>query len=315
MQEVFNIITQKTCEALGLNRCTTLQFDSEQNEAVIRSVYHSSGGPQGKGTHDSADLGKKFLVESSPQIYRLLQKKGFLLSEDIRSNPLLPRTRKHIKDLGVKSTLSIPFYSGKKISGSLQLSTLKDHHHFTDSEIKFCQTIANLASMALQNIKLMQNLQEKSITLQQQAEVLGKQYREQTILLEISKALSHTLDMKKLFDIITQRTTELIGVDRCAIMLMDETKGASIVYNVYSSGKYRPEYEGIQRSKKDFPILVSHLLKKPHSFCAPDVPRSDLSPKEKRVFEKEGIKSLLVIPFSFAGKLRASGFEHPTSVT
>ena len=302
LQEVFNIITRKTCEALGLDRCTILQFDSKQKEAVIRSVFHSSGEPSGKGTHDSADLGKKFQVNSFPQVLELLLKKGFLLTEDINSNPLLPRTRKYIRDLGVKSTLTIPFYSGKKISGSLQLSALKDYHHFSDSEIKFCQTIANLTSMAIQNVKLMQRLQEKSITLQQQTEILGKQYREQNILLEISKALSQTLDLKKLFEIVTRKTTELLGVERCAIMLMDETKGASIFYKVYSRGKYRPEYEGIQRSKKDFPVLVSHLLKKPRLFCATDVSRSNLSSKEKKIFEKEGIKSLLVIPFYLAGK-------------
>jgi GAF domain-containing protein len=302
LQEVFNIITRKTCEALGLDRCTILQFDPEQREAVIRSVFHSSGEPSGKGTHDSADLGKKFQVNSFPQVLELLLKKGFLLTEDINSNPLLPRTRKYIKDLGVKSTLTIPFYSGKKISGSLQLSALKDYHHFSDSEIKFCQTIANLTSMAIQNVKLMQNLQEKSITLRQQTEALGKQYREQKILLEISKALSQTLDIKKLFEIVTRKTTELLEVERCSIMLMDETKGASIFYKVYSRGKYQLEYEGIQRSKDDFPILVSHLLRKPRLFCATDVSRSNLSSKEKKTFEKEGIKSLLVIPFYLAEK-------------
>ena len=302
LQEVFNIITQKTCEALRLDRCTILQFDSEQKEAVITSVFNSTGGSSGKGTHESADLGKKFLVETYPEIYRLLQKKGFLLTKDINSNPLLPRTRKYIKDLGVKSTLTIPFYSGKKISGSLQLSAIKGYHHFNDSEIKLCQTIANLASMAVQNVKLMQNLQEKSIKIQKQSETLEKQFREQAILLEISKALSQTLDLKKLFEIVTRKTTELLGVERCAIMLMDETKGASIFYKVYSRGKYRPEYEGIQRSKKDFPILVRHLLKKPRLFCATDASRSNLSSKEKKIFEKEGIKSLLVIPFYLAGK-------------
>ncbi|HVP36242.1 MAG TPA: GAF domain-containing sensor histidine kinase [Terriglobales bacterium] len=489
LQEVFNIITQKTCEALRLDRCTILQFDSDQEEAVIRSVYHSSTGSSRLGTHVTSDLGRKFLVETCPKIYRLLRNKGFLLTEDFQSNPLLPRTRRYIKDLGVKSTLAIPFYSGKKISGSLQLSTLKDYHHFTDSEIKLCQTIANLASLALENVRLMDRLQEKSITLQQQAEILGKQYREQnilleiskavsqtldlqnlfdiatettvkllnverstilfydkaknvatyksayikgrhqreyvdrelkvsryptlanllkrnlilsesdvsgspfhpqdkkyfqkrgvksilaasfslgtgmagifsigshdrhikfsdsevrlcksianllsvaiqnallmqnlreksltieqqtetlkkhfreqSILLEISKALSQTLDIEKLFEIVTKRTTELLGVDRCAIMLMDEVKDISIIYKVYAAGKHRPVYEGIQKSKKDFPILVRHLLRKPHLFCVPDVSQSDLTTREKKAFESVGMKSVLVIPFYLAGK-------------
>jgi GAF domain-containing protein/anti-sigma regulatory factor (Ser/Thr protein kinase) len=301
LQEVFNIITQKTCAALGLDRCTILQFDSEQKEAVIRSIFRSLG-PSGNGTHDSSNLGKNFRIKSHPRIFELLLKKGFLLTEDFQPNLLLPRTRRYLKDLKVKSTLTIPFYSGKKISGSLHLSTHKDYHRFTDSEVKLCQTISNLASMALENVKLMENLQEKSITLQQQAKVLVKQYREQTILLEISKAMSRTLDLKKLFEIVTQRTTKLIGVDRCVIMLMDEASKASIMYKVYSTGRYRPEYEGIQRSMKDFRILVRHLMKNPHLFCTTEVSRSNLSSKEKNVFEKEGIKSLLVIPFYFAGK-------------
>ena len=302
LQEVFNIITQKTCEALRLDRCTILQFDSEQKEAVIRSVFHSSGEPSGKGTHDSADLGKRFLVETHPEIYRLLRKKGFLLTEDFQSNPLLPRTRRYIKDLGVKSTLTIPFYSGKKISGSLQLSALKDQHHFSDSEIKFCQTIANLASMAIQNVKLMQDLQEKSTSLQQQTNVLEKQYREQNILLEISKALSQTLDLNTLLDTVTQKGAELLSVDRCALMLLDENTGVSFFYKIYMNGKHRREYENIQVSTSQFPDLF-RLLKKQHIFIASNISHSHLSPKEKREYVKAGVKSILVVPFYLSGNV------------
>jgi len=301
LQELYDVITQKTCQALGLDRCTILQFDSEQKEAVLRSIYHSSGQVSRRAAR-SSHLGEQLPLEPAPEIFKTLLKKGFLTAEEIQLNPLLPKARKYVKTLGVKSALVIPFFWGRKISGGIQLSTIKDYHHFTDSEIKFCQTIANLASMALQNVKLMQTLQEKSAALQQQAEISGKQYREQTILLEISKAMSQTLDLKKLFEIVTQKTTELLGIDRCAILLMDEAGEASITYKVYSAGKYRPEYEGLQRSRKDFPILVRYLLKKPHLFCDQDVSRSDLSPNERRVFEKEGIKSLLVIPFYFAGE-------------
>ena len=302
LQEIFNIITQKTCESLGLNRCTILQFDSEQKEAVIRSVYHSSKGHQGKGTHDSADLGKKFLVESSPQIYRLLQKKGFLLTEDISSNPLLPRTRKYIKDLGVKSTLTIPFYSGKKISGSLQLSNLKGYHHFTDSEIKLCQTLANLASMALENVKLMQELQEKSTSLQQQTEVLEKQYREQNILLEISKAVSQTLDLQNLFDIATETTAKLLNIERITILFYDKVKNVATYKSAYIKGKHQREYVDRELKVSRYPTLAN-LLKRNLILSESDVSESPFHPQDKKYFQKRGVKSILAASFSLGAEM------------
>ena len=298
LQELFNLITQKTCEVLKMERCSISTIDSEKKQGIIRSIYSSTGNSR----YDSSYLGRKFSIVDFRYISKQVKKNGLFVTEDILSTPLTPRERKYFLKAKVKSTLLTPLFSERKVTGFLHVSSLEECHHFTDSEIKLCQTIANLASLALKNVELMQNLQEKSTKIQQQAYSLEKQYREQSILLEISKALSQTLDLNKLFEIVTKKTTELLGVEHCAIALLDEIEQVSVLTKIYSNERHRSEYESIRIRTKDFSVLAKQLKKK-QIFWTSDILRSILSSKEKNFIKKRGIKSLLIIPFNPAGKL------------
>jgi len=302
LQELFNLITQKTCEVLKIDRCSISTFDLERKQVTIRSIYYSKDNRSSyKGKHASFYVGMSYSICEVPRVYNQLRKGRAFVTEDILSTQLAPRARKHLKDIEAKSALLLPLFTYRKLSGVLYVSTIKDYHLFTDSEIKLCQTIANLASFALENIELMQNLQEKTTKITQQAKSLEKQYKEQSVLLEISQAISQTMDLKKLFEIITHKTTNLLEMDRCAVMLIDEIKGVSHLYTIYSDGKHRYEYDTVQRSIKDFPKLYTQLKNK-QIFLTSDISQSFLSSKEKNNFRKEGIKSILVIPFTLLGK-------------
>jgi len=297
LQELFNLITQKTCEALKMDRCTISTFDPEQKQGVIRSIYlYREAGAFGKYKYASSQLRRKYTMADFPHIDKLLQRKKVFVTEDIFSTPLTFRARKYFRDIAIKSTLILPLFSERKMSGVLQVSSIKDYHLFTDSEIKLCQTIANQASLALENAKLMQSLQEKSIKIQQQTNMLEKQFKEKSILLEISKALSQTLDLKRLFEIVTKKTADFLGIDRCVAALISENKRNMFLYTAFSRGKYEPEFQKFQRKLEDFPVMMKQVEDK-HIFFTSDISQSNVSSKEKNHFKKLGVKSVLTIPF------------------
>jgi signal transduction histidine kinase len=303
LQELFNLITQKTCEVLKIDRCSISTFDQERKQATIRSIYYFKDNRLSyKGKHDPLYVGMKYSICEVPQVYKLLRKGRIFLAENILSAQLTPKARKHILDIGAKTILAIPIFIDGKLSGILSVSTIKNIHMFNDSEIKICQTIANLASLSLKNVKLMQNLQEKSAQIQKQAEVLEKQFKEQTILLEISKALSQTLDLKKLFSLVTQKTVELLGVDRAVAMLIDQNTGDHLLFTHFSRVKHLPELENYPKSVEDFPYIIERI-KTRQIFSVSDVAKSSLSSREKKYFRKRSIKSVLSIAFILEGKL------------
>ncbi len=298
LQELFNLITQKTCEVLKMERCSISTFDSEKKQGVIRSIYSSKENSR----YDSSYLGRKYTLANFPHIYKLIQKKGLFVTEDILSTPLTLKARKYYQDTGIKSTLILPLFSESEMSGILQVSSIKGYHLFTDSEIKLFQTIANLASLAIENAKLMQDLQEKSTKIQQQTVSLERQFQEQSVLLEISKALSQTLDLKKLFEIVTQKTVELLGVDRAVAMIIDQNTGDHLLFTHFSRVKHLPELENYPKSVEDFPDIIGQI-KTRQIFCVSDVAKSSLSSREKKYFRERSIKSVLFIPFILEGKL------------
>ncbi|MDP3025796.1 MAG: GAF domain-containing protein [candidate division Zixibacteria bacterium] len=298
LQELFDIITRKTCEAIKVDRCAISTFDAEQKQGVIRSIYLSRGaGSNGKSKHYSSYLGGKYTIADFPYIYKIVQKKKILVTENILTTPLTPRARKYYRDIGIKSTLILPLFSDSKMSGILQVSSIKNYRLFTDSEIKLCQTIANLTSMALENVKLMQELQEKSTSLQQQTEVLEKQYREQNILLEISKAVSQTLDLQKLFDIATETTAKLLNVERSTILFYDKAKKFATYKSAYIKGRHHREYVDRELKVSRYPTLAN-LLKKNLILSESDISESPFHPQDKKYFQKRGVISLLAASFS-----------------
>ncbi len=303
LQELFNLITQKTCELLKMDRCTISTFEPGQKQGVIRSIYISREVVSfGKGKDGSFYVGRKYTLANFPYIYKQLQKKNFFITEDILSTSLTPGARKYLRDSGIKSTLILPLSSDRKMTGVLQVSRIKDYHLFADSEIKLCQTIANLASLAIENAKLMQDLQEKSTQIQKQSEALEKQFNEQSILLEISKALSQTLDLKKLFRLVTKKTVELLGVDRAVSMIIDQNTGDHLLFTHFSRVKHLPKLENYPKSVEDFPDIIKRI-KTRQIFSVLDVAKSSLSSREKKYFRERSIKSVLSIPFILEGKL------------
>jgi len=303
LHDLFNLIIRKSCETLNMDRCSICSFDPEKKQGIIRATYPSTViNARGTDKNGLFNTGTKLSIEDSPSIYQALRKKKFFMSKDFSKAPLSLRMKNHIKTLGVKSCLIVPILSRKEILGTIQFSTLKEPRIFTDSEIKLCQTIANLSSLAIENANLIQNIQDNKVKIEQQANTLEKQFKEQSILLEISKTLSQTLDLNKLFEIITKKSVILLGVDRSAVILLDETKELCIFYKVYYDSKHRPEYEGVQKKFSDFPKLIEQL-KKENIFCTPDIACSILSPGEKNIFLNEGMKSLLVIPFFLKRKV------------
>ncbi len=303
LQKLFNLITRKTCEALKMDRCTISTFEPGGKQGVIRSIYLSrKAGSFGSVKHNSTYLGVKYRISDFPYIFKLLQKKKVFVAEDILSTPLTPVALRYCRNIGMKSSLILPFFSEGKMSGILQVSSIKDYHLFTDSEIKLCQTIANLASLAIENAKLMQDLQEKNVKIKQQTETLTKQFNEQSILLDISEALSQTLDLKQLFKIVTKKTAELMGIDRCVVMLFDKKKKKILSYILFSKGTHKSEPKPPSERIEDFPEMLKQVRSK-HIFCASDVSISAISRKEKRYFKKLGVKSVLDVPFILANEI------------
>ena len=99
----------------------------------------------------------------------------------------------NLRRYGGKSSLRVPLSTASQTLGYVVIWDSRVERVWTDSEIRVCQTLANQAAVALENVQLYETTQRRTM--------------EQGALLEASRAISSTLDLPTML----QRLAEQMG--------------------------------------------------------------------------------------------------------
>ena len=105
---------------------------------------------------------------------------------------------------------------------------------FTEKQIKLLETFADQAAIAIENVRLFQELQERTRELVESVE-------EMKALSEVGQAVSSTLDLETVLETIVARAVELAGTDCGVIYEYDE---AAQEFNLRAS--HRMEAEAVE---------------------------------------------------------------------
>ena len=81
---------------------------------------------------------------------------------------------------------------------------------FSEKQIKLVETFADQAVIAIENVRLFQELQKRT-------EDLGKSLEEVRVLGEVSQAVSSSLDLRQVLDTVAGHAVNLSGSDACGI--------------------------------------------------------------------------------------------------
>jgi two-component system, NtrC family, sensor kinase len=118
------------------------------------------------------------------------------------------------KQQGVRSLLCVPVLSGSSLIGVFALLRT-EARAFTDRDIELVTTFADQAAIAIENSRLLTELQARTAELTRSVEELQA-------LGEVSQALSSTLDVETVLDTIVSRASQLAGAAGCSIYEYDE---------------------------------------------------------------------------------------------
>jgi GAF domain-containing protein len=125
--------------------------------------------------------------------------------------------REGARRLGVKSVLSVPMLREGATVGVIVVSR-REPRPFTDPQITLLQTFADQAVIAIENVRLFKELQEKNEALTQAHGQVTEAFQQQTATSEILRVISSSpTNVQPVFDTIARSTVRLCEAARCAV--------------------------------------------------------------------------------------------------
>src|SRR5205807_4143254 len=119
--------------------------------------------------------------------------------------------RETYRHRGVRSILSVPMLREGQAIGAIAVGH-RDEGAFADTHVALLQTFANQAVIAIENVRLFTELQERNKALTQAHAQVSEALEQQTATSEILKVISGSpTDVRPVFDAIIQNAVRLCG--------------------------------------------------------------------------------------------------------
>lgn len=183
---------------------------------------------------------------------------------------------------GFRSILSIPLRFQNEVIGVLRMYTAMPMK-YNDEDIKFVEAIAEQAAIAIVNARHFET------TIEKQKEYLR-------LFQQVSKAVSSTWKVDKVFQMIVKEISEAMKVKAATIRLLNEKTG-----ELYLAATYGLSDEYLAKGPVDKEINIMEALNEKA------VAIYDATKDERVIYkeeaERENIKSMLVIPIKVKEKI------------
>jgi len=188
-----------------------------------------------------------------------------------------------IRRQGIASTVGVPLLrEGVAIGAITAFRT--EVRPFTDQQVALLETFADQAVIAIENVRLFQELQARTHDLSQSLEETGA-------LSEVIRAVSSSLDLREILDAVARRALTLAGADGCGIFEYSPERGR--FHAVVSQGISQRFVDSIpvamnqgtlgRATQAGEPVQVGDVQ------AVPDYPFRDR-------FAEEGLRAVLTVP-------------------
>ncbi len=268
LKEVLDLIVKTLPEVMGVKASTIRLLDQTEKRLELVASYGLSDRYLGRGPVDMEENIQDALNEKPVAIYDV--------STDERVY-----YRKEAEEEGIKSMLTLPIRSRGGIIGIMRLLAVQPRH-FSQQDIDFAAALADQCGTAIDNARMYE-----------------RQYKEAkylSALQDISKAISSTLSVREVMDLIVMKIAAALTTDAATIRLLDRSrKSLELVATFGLSERYLNKgpvdaEKSVADALKGIPVAIYDVVTDPRIVY-------------KKEAKEEGICSMLVIPMMFRGNV------------
>ena len=150
-------------------------------------------------------------LTQAPLHAQAIRDRAPLLIEDTETDPrfITPLGREIARQRGYRSTLQLPLVHGDRVIGVIAVSHAEPRS-FPREELELVKTFADQAVIAIENVRLFTELQEKNTALTQAHAQVSESLEQQTATSEILRVIAGSpTDLQPVFDAILKRAATL----------------------------------------------------------------------------------------------------------
>ena len=204
LQPVFDTVAESSVRLCGADKAFIFRFDGE----VLRMVA---------GYNASAELAE--FVRQNPirpgrhtGTARAALERRTVHIPDVLSDPEYTYGAKNVDP--IRTVLGVPIIKDDELFGVIMIYRL-EVKPFAEKQIALVETFADQAAIAIENVRLFEEVQSRTRELTQSVEELRA-------LGEVSQAVNSTLDLENVLSTIVAKAVQLSGTEGGAIYVFDE---------------------------------------------------------------------------------------------
>ncbi|MEW6714743.1 MAG: GAF domain-containing protein [Nitrospirota bacterium] len=269
VDEVLKLIVANVVKVMNV-KASLLRLLNKKTQQLELAAYHGlSEKYANKGPVDYDASIDDALAGKSVSVYDITEHKD-------------SRYYREAQEEGIRSILSIPMRFRDDVIGVLRMYTTEPVN-YTDEDLKFISAIAEQAAIAIVNARDF----EKAVSVE-------KEYLR--VFKEITKAVSSTLNVLEVLDMIVRKIPEVMGLKASSLRLLNKESNQLELATYHGlSEKYA------NKGPVDYDASIDDALAG-KSVSVYDIAEHKDSRYYKEALE-EGIRSILSIPIRFRGEV------------
>jgi signal transduction histidine kinase len=205
LHAVFETVAESSVRLCGADRAFIYRFDGELLRMVVAFNAPEalkdfiSQNPMRLGQHSGAA--------------RAAFERRTVHIPDVLADPEYSYGSKDVEK--IRTVLGVPILKGEDLLGAMTIYHLEGVRPFTDKQIALVETFADQAAIAIDNVRLLDELRHRT-------DELGRSVSELQALGEVSQAVNSTLDLETVLSTIVAKAAQLSGTETGAIYGYDE---------------------------------------------------------------------------------------------
>jgi signal transduction histidine kinase/HAMP domain-containing protein len=231
VQPVFDTIVQSAARLLDAHSANVLRLVGDDLHLAAMTSISESADAESRATFPMP-------VSAAGVADHVFRTRQPYVVTDVQTDPMVTeRLRRTAPLRGFRSMLLVPMLRHEQIIGAIGV-TRRAPGTFTEDEISLLQTFADQAVIAIENVRLFRQLQERTAELTRsvgELEALG----------EVGRTISSTLDLETVLAAVVSRANQLAETDGGAIYEFDTTTRA---FRLRATDRFPEEFVAVLRT-------------------------------------------------------------------